>query len=247
MALSATDPDGDPLAYSATAQSLAYVLDAQLGLRTDRRPVRGLGRPGREVDAGPRRRLVLHPAQRRAVPLGRQRAGHRHPGRHPGGHLPRPARPAVQRPGGLRPGLCGPTAATCRRTGAAGARSGCWTAATAGTSSCPTAGCTAGTAAARPPARWSACRGPSYHADPALLHDAQAGQPHAAVSVIGRTLTIDREDGFVGAVVVTVTASDGRGGTDSKTFTVTVRPSRATARRCWRRSPTGRSRPARTS
>ena len=49
-----------------------------------------------------------------------------------------------------------------------------------------------------------------------------AGQPHAAVSVSGSTLTIDREDGFVGAVVVTVTASDGRGGTDSETFTVTV-------------------------
>ncbi|MEJ7680210.1 MAG: hypothetical protein WKG06_20615 [Segetibacter sp.] len=30
--MSASDPDGDPVGFTATAQSLAYVLDQQLGL-----------------------------------------------------------------------------------------------------------------------------------------------------------------------------------------------------------------------
>ena len=33
--LSANDPDGDPITFTATAQSLAYVLDRELGLTSN--------------------------------------------------------------------------------------------------------------------------------------------------------------------------------------------------------------------
>ncbi|MEJ7680212.1 MAG: hypothetical protein WKG06_20625 [Segetibacter sp.] len=133
VSLSASDPDGDPVGFTATAQSLAYVLDQQLGqahpgvadyylnwFDRNEKWVKGAGGAGH------------HPAHRRAVPLGRRR---------------------------------------------------------------PVTGTLVGTP------------GASYHAQPALLHDAQPNQPHAAVSVSG-DLTLDREDGFVGGVVVTVTARD---------------------------------------
>jgi hypothetical protein len=42
------------------------------------------------------------------------------------------------------------------------------------------------------------------------------------VGVAGGILTVDREDGFIGALVVTVTANDGRGGVDARAFIVTV-------------------------
>jgi hypothetical protein len=44
------------------------------------------------------------------------------------------------------------------------------------------------------------------------------------VVVAGSVLTLDREDGFVGAVVVTVTASDSNGLTDQESFAVIVAP-----------------------
>ncbi|MEJ7680211.1 MAG: hypothetical protein WKG06_20620 [Segetibacter sp.] len=37
VSLSASDPDGDPVGFTATAQSLAYVLDQQLGAGPPRR------------------------------------------------------------------------------------------------------------------------------------------------------------------------------------------------------------------
>jgi hypothetical protein len=68
--------------------------------------------------------------------------------------------------------------------------------------------------------------GASYYADPTRLSSPPANQPHATLSLSGSTLTITRDPAWVSAVVVTVTASDGRGGTDGKTFTVTVTPNR---------------------
>lgn len=144
--LSATDPDGDPIRLAATAQSLAYVLDQQLGLTfTGDYSLNWGGRDEKWMQSTTGWHFIL-----------------------PDGELYR------------------------------------WDG----------SGTAAGTPVGTP--------GASYYADPPLLHDAMPDQPHAAVSVSGSTLTIDREDGFIGAVVATVTASDGRGGTDSKTFTVTV-------------------------
>jgi glucose/arabinose dehydrogenase len=70
-----------------------------------------------------------------------------------------------------------------------------------------------GTLAGRP--------GASYYSDPTLLVNAQANQPHATFSVSGTTLTVTRESGFNGSLVVTVTAGDGSL-SDSKTFDVFV-------------------------
>src|SRR5262249_16308406 len=63
--------------------------------------------------------------------------------------------------------------------------------------------------------------GASYYDDPSLVYDAEPDQPHAALGVADDTLTIEREDGFLGSFVVTVTASDGELA-DSQSFTVTV-------------------------
>jgi fibronectin type 3 domain-containing protein len=64
--------------------------------------------------------------------------------------------------------------------------------------------------------------GASYYADPTRLVNPPANQPHATLSLAGNVLTITRDTAWIDAIVITVTASDGRGGTDSKTFTVTV-------------------------
>src|SRR5262249_54453783 len=63
--------------------------------------------------------------------------------------------------------------------------------------------------------------GSSYHADPYRLLNAPAGEPRAVLSVSGSTLTITRDPDWVSALVITVTASDGRL-SDSRMFTVTV-------------------------
>ncbi|MGE0758168.1 MAG: Ig-like domain-containing protein [Pirellulaceae bacterium] len=60
------------------------------------------------------------------------------------------------------------------------------------------------------------------YANTALLHNAQPNNAPAGVSVNGSVLTIDPQDAFTGRFVVTVTVSDGAGGTDSETFIVTV-------------------------
>lgn len=52
--------------------------------------------------------------------------------------------------------------------------------------------------------------GASYWAAPVLLHEAQPGQPHAALDPSAGMLTIDREDGFAGSLVVWVLVSDGQ-------------------------------------
>ena len=62
--------------------------------------------------------------------------------------------------------------------------------------------------------------GASYWDDPSLLYDA-VPNPYASLSISGSTLTIEREAGFIGSLVITVTVSDGQL-TDSRTFTVTV-------------------------
>jgi hypothetical protein len=61
---------------------------------------------------------------------------------------------------------------------------------------------------------------PRFNVDPTLLTNAQAAP--AAIQVNGSTLTITPQAGFTGAFYVTATAEDGWGGTDSKTFRVTV-------------------------
>jgi subtilase family serine protease len=146
--LSATDPDGDPVTFAATAQSLAYVLDQQLGLFSDGNLFLNYG--------------------------GRQEKW-------------------VQGTGGAWYFIL-PSGELHRWDGVANTANG----ALVGTP------------------------GASYYAQPDLLYNAQPNQPHAAVSVAGGTLTISRDAGFVGAVVVTVTAGDGQGGTDTRSFTVTV-------------------------
>jgi Subtilase family len=145
--LSATDPDGDPVSFSATAQSLAYVLDQQLGLSTDGNLWLNYG--------GRQEKWVLGSGGvwYFIVPTGE-----------------------LYRWDGV------PNTANGTLMGNVGA---------------------------------------SYYANIALLYDA-VPDPHAALSVSGTTLTVDRENGFVGAVVVIVTAGDGHGGSDSKTFTLTV-------------------------
>jgi hypothetical protein len=56
----------------------------------------------------------------------------------------------------------------------------------------------------------------------ALLHSAAINNAPAVLSVSGNVLTINPTDTYAGRLVVTATVNDGRGGTDSKTFFVTV-------------------------
>jgi hypothetical protein len=60
------------------------------------------------------------------------------------------------------------------------------------------------------------------YANTALLHNAAANGLPATFGVNGNTLTINPNDTFSGRFTVTVTVSDGRGGTDSETFFVSV-------------------------
>ncbi len=146
--LSATDADGDPLTFSATAQSLAYVLDQQLGLAFTGNLYLNYGGANEKwlLGSGDLWYFIK-----------------------PNGELWRWDGTPNQATGTLIGNV-----------------------------------------------------GSSYYTQINLLYSAVANQPHAALSISGTTLTIDRENGFVGGVVVTVTVNDGRGGTDSKTFTVTV-------------------------
>ena len=64
--------------------------------------------------------------------------------------------------------------------------------------------------------------GTSYYDDPNRLITAPIDQPRAGISVSGNVLTITRDLDWVSAIEVMATAGDGRGGTDSKTFRVTV-------------------------
>ena len=64
--------------------------------------------------------------------------------------------------------------------------------------------------------------GASYYADPSQIPAAPADDPGATLAVSGDTLTITRDPGFVSGMVVSVTVSDGRGGSDSRAFVVTV-------------------------
>ena len=62
----------------------------------------------------------------------------------------------------------------------------------------------------------------AVYANTALLHSAAVNNQPATFSVSGNTLTINPNDTFSGRFAVTVTVSDGRGGTDSETFFITV-------------------------
>jgi len=64
--------------------------------------------------------------------------------------------------------------------------------------------------------------GTSYYEDPLRLVNAAANDPHATLSLDGNLLTITRDLSWVSTVVVTVTASDGHGGIDTKTFVISV-------------------------
>ncbi len=63
--------------------------------------------------------------------------------------------------------------------------------------------------------------GPSYHELIRLLHEGDQGQALASFQFFDNSLLIDRDDGFVAAVVFTVLAGDGEL-TGRRTFTVTV-------------------------
>jgi methionine-rich copper-binding protein CopC len=60
------------------------------------------------------------------------------------------------------------------------------------------------------------------YANTALLHSAQSNTAPVALSVSGSTLTMNPNDTYSGRFVVTVAVNDGRGGSDSETFFVTV-------------------------
>jgi hypothetical protein len=60
------------------------------------------------------------------------------------------------------------------------------------------------------------------YANTALLHSAQPNLAPTTLSISGSTLTINPNDTFRGRFLVTVTVNDGRGGSDSETFFVTV-------------------------
>jgi hypothetical protein len=60
------------------------------------------------------------------------------------------------------------------------------------------------------------------YANTALLHNAQPNTAPAVLSISGNTLTINPADTYRGRLVVTATVNDGRGGSDSETFFVTV-------------------------
>jgi hypothetical protein len=62
----------------------------------------------------------------------------------------------------------------------------------------------------------------SYWSNTALIYNAQANNPPATFSISGSNLIIDPNSGFVGVFYVTVVVNDGREGTDSKQFKVTV-------------------------
>ncbi len=63
---------------------------------------------------------------------------------------------------------------------------------------------------------------PSDYCNTALLTNPLANNAPAVLSVVGNVLSINPNDMFVGRLVVTATVSDGRGGSDSKTFFVSV-------------------------
>lgn len=60
---------------------------------------------------------------------------------------------------------------------------------------------------------------PLYHTNPALLHDAQFGLAEATIGVSGTTLTVNRNPGAIGTLVLTVNVSDGQR-SDSETFRI---------------------------
>lgn len=67
-----------------------------------------------------------------------------------------------------------------------------------------------------------AALGSSYYQNTALLHNAAANSPPAALSISGSEAVIQPTAGFLGKFYVTVAVTDGNGGVDSKTFAVDV-------------------------
>ncbi len=64
--------------------------------------------------------------------------------------------------------------------------------------------------------------GPSYYQNTALLYNAAANSPPASLGISGNEVVIQPTAGFRGKFDVTVSVSDGQGGSDNKTFTVEV-------------------------
>ena len=58
--------------------------------------------------------------------------------------------------------------------------------------------------------------------DPYRLVNATANDTHVSLAGFGNTLTITRDLSWVSALVLLVSISDGKGGTDSESFTVFV-------------------------
>lgn len=65
---------------------------------------------------------------------------------------------------------------------------------------------------------------PTAYVNPALLYDAAVNNANATLSVVGNVLTVDPQDSFVGKIFVTARVSDGNGGSDMKSFFVSVGP-----------------------
>jgi hypothetical protein len=146
--LSASDPDGDPLAYSAGAVSLAYYLDQTLGLATDGNLWLNWGGRNEKwvTGAGGQWYFIL-----------------------PDGSLYR------------------------------------WDGSTAATGT------------------FVAYLGPSYWSDPSTLYNATNTPVPVTLSFSGNQLTVTPNSGFDGSFRVTVTVDDGRGGSASQSFNVTVK------------------------
>ena len=68
----------------------------------------------------------------------------------------------------------------------------------------------------------------SAYANTALLYNAAANNPPASLAVSGNSLIVTPQAGFTGKFFVTVSVSDGRGGSDSETIAVTVTSGGAT-------------------
>jgi methionine-rich copper-binding protein CopC len=146
--LSATDPNGDPLTYSASAQSIEYHLDQTLGLDTPggSEYLNYLGRNEKWLTSADSTWYYITPDGKLYRWLGGNGAGD----------------PVVEQ------------------------------------------------------------LSTADYANTALLYNAAINNAPAVLGVSGSTLTINPTDTYAGRLVVTAMVSDGRGGTDSKTFFVTV-------------------------
>jgi hypothetical protein len=64
--------------------------------------------------------------------------------------------------------------------------------------------------------------GVGFYQDPSRLQNIASGDPHATLAFAGNTLIVTRDLDWDITIIITVTANDGRGGTDTESFTLFV-------------------------